>query len=255
MLYLLIFLAFIGIAVGLTWFFLAHDRGEKEPVGALWIAVGFGLLGGIAAAILEVTLLGVSDSLEGHLSWALFGRMLSVGVIEEACKFLPLALFLYKKRYFNEHTDGIIYFALAGFGFGLPENIMYTLAYGGSAGLVRIFLTPFFHAATTAMVGYYLAKGKISKQGWSLAIPALLIAMTVHGIYDFSAASGSIGFAFLSFGISLGVSGSLFVFYAVATNQDQRHGLSAIGTNNFCRSCGYPNPSHTLYCSNCGRYA
>jgi predicted amidophosphoribosyltransferase len=40
-----------------------------------------------------------------------------------------------------------------------------------------------------------------------------------------------------------------------ATDLDQESGLSAVGHNTFCRSCGQPNPKHNLYCTRCGQYA
>src|SRR4051812_34181775 len=109
---LLIIIFFICLAVFLTWYFLKHDRGHKKAVGSLWAAAGFGLLGTVIAGVLEVLILP-SDDLKsaavGGLSLTLVA--LGIGVIEELSKFVPLALYLYPKRYFNEHTDGVIYFA------------------------------------------------------------------------------------------------------------------------------------------------
>src|SRR5476651_2621069 len=149
----IILMVFVLIAVGLARYFIKGDHGEKEPIGALWLALGFGFAGGILAAILESVLIPPKDLSATSPLLVILGAALTVGVIEEAAKYIPLSLFLYPKRYFNEHTDGVIYFALAGLGFGLPENILYTLQFGASAGFGRILLTPFFHAATTGMIG------------------------------------------------------------------------------------------------------
>jgi RsiW-degrading membrane proteinase PrsW (M82 family) len=179
----------------------------------------------------------------------------TVGVIEELCKFLPLAVFLYRKRYFNEHTDGIIYFALAGLGFGLPENILYTLQYGTQAGIGRIILTPFFHAAITALVGYFLIKGKLARKSLLSCILALVAAMLLHALYDFGLVSGRATFSLMSVGVTLSLSGALFVLFVRATERDQDRGLSAVGHNAYCRSCGAPNPRRHLYCTRCGKNA
>jgi RsiW-degrading membrane proteinase PrsW (M82 family) len=178
-----------------------------------------------------------------------------VGVIEESCKFLPLAALLYGRRYFNEHTDGVIYFALAGLGFGLPENIIYTLQDGTRAGWTRVFLTPIFHAATTGMVGYFLAKKKIGHRSILFVIMAFACAVVLHGIYDFGLLSGTPFYNDLSVAITLCLSGNLFLLFYRATAHDQDLGLSVVGHNSFCRSCGWPNPRHHLYCVHCGKNA
>lgn len=255
MLLFIILLVFILIAGGLAWYLIAHDGGEKEPIGALWLAVGFGLGGAVVAAVIESLLVPARDLNLGTSLWPLLAASLAVGVIEEACKFIPLSLFLYPKRYFNEHTDGIIYFALAGLGFGLPENILYSLEFGAKAGLGRIVLTPFFHAAITGIVGFFLAKAKLAGRKRRSIWPILLIAMLVHGVYDLGLASGNSALTLLSVAITFALSIGLFLFFLRATDLDQERGLSIVGKNNFCRSCGAPNPEHHLYCTHCGNRA
>jgi RsiW-degrading membrane proteinase PrsW (M82 family) len=252
----LVIIVFVLIAVALSWFFLSQDKGEKEPVLALWIALGFGLLGGIAAGLIEYLIIP-TKALQGSnnpLTYVLIAS-LGVGIIEEACKFIPLSLFIYGKKYFNEHTDGIIYFALVGLGFGIPENILYTISFGTHVGIVRIVLTPLFHAATTGMVGYFLIKSKIDHQPMYKPILALLFAMLLHGLYDFGLVSGSLLFVVLSLMITVGITASLFILFMRAQELDRQQGLSRVGVNNFCRSCGTANPNNNLHCSHCGKLA
>jgi RsiW-degrading membrane proteinase PrsW (M82 family) len=252
---LAILLVFIGLSVALAWFLIAHDRGEREPVGALWIALGLGFLGAIAAGLIENFLIPERNLKPEAPQLTILVAALGVGLIEEACKFVPLAMYLYKKRYFNEHTDGVIYFAIAGLGFGLPENLLYTLQFGSSTGIGRVLLTPFFHAATTATVGYFLAKGKVAGRPLYRVWPVLLAAMVLHGLYDFGLISGKPLYTVMSVLITFGLSASLFVLYLHAVEHDQDKGLSVVGKNSFCRSCGFPNPDHHLYCVNCGKNA
>lgn len=255
LLILTILSAFIIIAIALAWYFIAYDRGEREPIGALWLAFGFGFVGGIVAAVVEHSFISPkSISPSATLTTILIASM-TIGIIEESFKFIPLSFFLYPKRYFNEHTDGIIYFALAGLGFGLPENILYTLQFGASTGFKRVLLTPVFHAAITGMVGFFLVKAKLARQS---LIPVWLImslAIVTHGLYDFGLASGLAMYAVMSIAITLAMSFILFLLYTRATDLDQRLGASAVGNNSFCRSCGQPNPEHHLYCTHCGQRA
>jgi RsiW-degrading membrane proteinase PrsW (M82 family) len=252
---LLILLIFILIVVGVTWFLLSRDRGSREPVGALWGAGGFGILGFILALILENRFLTVDDtSLSHHLGTALI-TFLAVGIIEEAVKFAPLALFIFKKPHFNEHTDGIIYFALCGLSFGLFENIGYTLGYGSGVGLSRILLVPFFHAATTGIAGYYLARAKVEHKPWTTCLLPLSALAVLHGLYDFGLSSGVPVLLVLSLMTTLLFTIGLFLYYMRAGELDKAMGLSAVGNNKFCRACGKPNPNQTLYCEYCGKPA
>jgi RsiW-degrading membrane proteinase PrsW (M82 family) len=251
----LIVIVFILIAAGLAWFFVSHDYGEKEPIGALWMAFGFGFMGAVAAAGLETFFVKTSNMAPPAPLKTILSSSLTVGLIEESCKFIPLALIIYGKRYFNEHTDGIIYFAIAGLGFGLPENILYTVQFGSSTGFSRIFLTPIFHAATTAIVGFFLVQTKLKHKSYLHCAPALIFAMLAHGLYDFGLSSNVGLFGFGSILITVALSLSLFWLYFKATELDQRLGLSAVGDNKFCRNCGFPNPHRNLYCTRCGQRA
>lgn len=255
MLLFALLLVFIGLAVGLAWFLISRDRGQKEPIAALWMAAGFGLAGGLLAASLENWLIPANNLLPGTPHGTLLLSALAVAVIEESCKFVPLALVLYKRPYFNEHTDGVMYFALAGLGFGLPENVLYTLQFGAKTGLARLLMTPFFHAATTGLVGYFLVKRKLAgKSPFGIWLPLAGI-IVLHGLYDFGLSSGSNLFADGSLLITLGLSIGLFMLFLRANEHDQDLGLSAVGHNAFCRSCGYANPQHHLYCARCGKNA
>lgn len=255
MLLFVLLLVFVAFAAGLAWFLIAHDRGQKEPVSALWIAAGLGLLGAVVAALAENKLIPANNILPGTPYGALLAATLAVGLIEETCKFLPLALVLYKRPYFNEHTDGVIYFALAGLGFGLPENVLYTLQFGTKVAAARLVMTPFFHAATTGLAGYFLVRRKLAGRppyGVWLPLAGLVV---LHGLYDFGLSSGSMLLAAASLLITLGVSGGLFVAYLRGQEKDQDLGLSVVGHNSYCRSCGFPNPEHHLYCVRCGKNA
>lgn len=249
-------LLFLGLTGFLAWYLLSKDKGEREPASILWAALGFGALGLIPAGFLETALLP-NNLIEAHtLSvGAILLSALAVGIIEEVVKFVPLALFIYRKRYFNEHTDGILYFALAGVGFGLPENILYSVSYGSGVGVARAIITPFFHAAMTAYVGFYLVRAKLSGKKPSMVWLPLLTMIGIHGIYDFGLFQGSPLLVLLSLLIAAALTATLFVLGAVAKRKDQEIGLSVVGNNAFCRSCGFPNSKKLLYCQHCGQRA
>lgn len=248
----LIVLVFIILSVFFVYFLLKNDKGTKEPVLALWAAAAFGVIGIVIAIILESKFIPGNLLNNTGISTKLFSKTMTVGLIEESCKFIPLAIFIFKRKFFNEHTDGIIYFAIAGLAFGLPENILYTLTYGTRIGLTRIILDTVFHASLTGMVGYFLANYKVENKSPFKVIPFLIGAIIIHGLYDFGLLSGNILLETASIIITLSLGVGLFYFYIKASDMDQAEGLAVVGHNSFCRTCGKPNPKHYLYCVSCG---
>jgi RsiW-degrading membrane proteinase PrsW (M82 family) len=186
MLTLISVLLFVATSALLVWFFVKNDRGPKEPLGALVAAAGFGLVAVALAAWAELLFLPDPTS-NTHTTLTLFFISLMVGSFEELAKFTPLALFIRNKSYFNEHTDGVIYFGIAGLTFGFVENLLYLFFNneGGMVGIFRLIILFFFHAAATGIVGYYFAKAKIQHRSLLKPILALATLTVVHGIYDF----------------------------------------------------------------------
>lgn len=252
----LIILSFITLAVALVWYLLKHDHGRSLPVGSLWAAFGFGVLAMVIAAIAEQllfpnTLWRDPHSLSLGRSFVLF---LGIGFLEEAAKFLPLAFFIYRKAYFREHTDGVIYFAIGGLAFGLGENILYALSYGVQVGVERLILTPFLHAATTGILGYYLVNMKIAPQNRGKFILACLLLPLLHGFYDFGLSSGILQLIVISVMITLLLALGLFLYFMTANDLDKRAATRRLQVmpKNFCIACGKPNGNHTSFCEYCG---
>lgn len=245
----------VAVAVWFINYLVSHDRGSKEPKKIIALAGAFGLLGLIFAGVLEAFVLSpdLSPSDITNLPFfLLFVNAIGIGLIEELAKALPLAIFIYKKGYFNEVTDGVIYFGIAGMIFGVVESITYSLAYGASVGIGRLILVPFFHAGISATFGILLARHKLYQTPfWHLAAGVVGIAV-IHGVYDFGMFSGSYVLFILSLVITLGVNIAVFDVYKNAQKADEKLGLSAVGTNAFCRNCGHPNPNKFLFCPYCG---
>lgn len=175
-------------------FFVRYDPGPAEPRSALKLAVAFGLLSIVLALVLS-TIVSLVFSIDIELlapavSADFIVPILIFATIEEVVKFVPLALYVYKRNYFNEYTDGIIYFAFVGLTFGAIESFLYAVV-GGSFGffvaLLRLSLGFFFHAATTSLVGYYLARKKIRGGGMAPVVIAFFVACIAHTLYNVGA--------------------------------------------------------------------
>lgn len=242
---------FIFVGVGIVLSFIKKDKGPKEPILALWAAFGFGILALVVTTVLSLWFANKQVTEINNLHAGFF-LMLKVGFIEEFSKFVPLAIFIYHKSYFDEHNDGIIYFAICGMTFGVIENIMYTFTMGPATGVARLVLTPFFHASTVAIVGYYLAKKKIDKESWVKVVIAFVSVALLHATYNFGFLSKMPLLVIVSFCISVLLTLSIFLYYYKANQEDRAEGISASGPDNFCEHCGFKNGNSTLYCEHCG---
>lgn len=244
---------FLGISLLLIWFLISSEKGPKEPPKGLWIAFGFGLLSIVTGPTIDYLLFGGIEALEGTPLIFVLVSSLGTGFLEETFKFAPLALYIYKKNYFSEHSDGIIYFAIAGLTFGFFENFMYTLEYGVEVGLVRLIVVPIFHGANTAIVGYFLARQKVNGGKVWMTLCALIGVSIMHGMYNFGMLAGSDFFYVLSLMLTLLLVTGLFVLYGDAKEKDLLHGLSVKGPNNYCKFCGSKNIKRSVFCEYCGK--
>src|SRR5206468_1205377 len=108
------------LLVWLVRYLVRGDRGPKEPFGALLYAGVLGLFAAIIGSFLESLIIpaGALPTLHNQTTsisaTGLVLACLAVGIIEEGCKALPLKGHIYKKPYFNEVSDGVIYFGIAG---------------------------------------------------------------------------------------------------------------------------------------------
>jgi RsiW-degrading membrane proteinase PrsW (M82 family) len=255
-----VILAFVAIAASLVWYLLWHDHGRRLPVEALWLACGFGCLAMVLATVLEARLVP-RTFLQYPLAFSVAERVryfLSIGFIEEAVKFLPLAIFIYRKPYFREHVDGVIYFAVCGLTFGLGENILYTMTYGAKVGLMRLLLTPFLHAATTAILGFYLInrKSRARGSGWLFGA-ALVVIPVLHAVYDYGLGANQPYLLALSLAITLALTQGLFLYFIEANARDRLVQVPALAGQyepaaRYCTVCGQENNRQGNYCEVCG---
>lgn len=239
-------------------FIIKKDRGHKEPLGALFIAMGFGFLAVILAFFLEDLFIpqaieeGLNAGKNIEMGFNLLQASLMIGIVEEGVKAIPLALFIFKRKYFDELTDGVIYFGITALTFGMIENIAYGLSYGIGTGIFRIIFLPYLHAGFTILFGISLAYKKVLNKSWLVVIAGFASAVLVHAIYDYFAFTGGLGMLVVLI-ITVGLNIMLFVLFKKAQKGDEARGQSSLGANNFCQFCGKPNPKNMLYCSFCGK--
>lgn len=107
-----------------------------------------------------------------------------IGFIEEGVKaIVPLIVFLLFKHKIQEPLDYIIVASLSGMAFAFGENIIYSLDYIGSID-DRALLCTFSHGFLTSTVFYPLILPN-SNRKWLLVSGCFLIAVILHGVYDY----------------------------------------------------------------------
>jgi len=146
----------------------------------------------IASIILEVVL---SESLAGSItnvsSLGFISAIIIAPFAEELTK--PFALNLKRvRRELDEIEDGFIYGAAAGLGFAATENLLYGSIFIKEGIFIFILLIIFrsiggclLHASATAFTGYGITRSIIEKTPFINVIPYLLLAMFIHGLFNF----------------------------------------------------------------------
>jgi RsiW-degrading membrane proteinase PrsW (M82 family) len=180
------------VLLALVWWL---DRYEREPVWLfvltfLWGAIG-GVLFGIAGSLaLELPLL-VSGA-AGPYADAI-GPVVVAPLAEEPAKAMFLLIVLWN-RGFDEMTDGFVYGAAAGLGFGMTENFMYfmSVAFTGDVVswvgtvVIRTLYSAVMHAGATSIVGAAIGFARFKGCLGMLVCGGLglALAMSMHATWN-----------------------------------------------------------------------
>jgi protease PrsW len=172
-----------GIAIALFIYF--RDKYEKEPFRLLRGCFLFGMLSIVPAAIIEMVegLMGFSET--GGIAMILVYAFIGVGLVEELSKFFFLRVYAYPKKDFNEPFDGIVYSVMVAMGFATAENILYAITHGLETTLLRMFTAVPLHATCGIILGFYVGLAKFRPNPVKYILLGLLLAILVHGAYDF----------------------------------------------------------------------
>jgi hypothetical protein len=128
-------------------------------------------------------------------------------LVEEAAKALFL-FYVITKQDFDNITDGMVYGAAIGLGFGMTENIFYFLTYGTTLEnwlflvIIRSTFSAVMHGIATAIVGAFFGMAKFNFLGYRFLLPVfgLAIASFIHFMWNYSVSFQNTfywGFAFV----------------------------------------------------------
>ena len=191
---ILITMAFLPPIIYMVWI-----RNTEKFNREKWVPILFCFLWGATIAIIASILLELGLRIPVALTSkddpTFFIFIMAVVVApfaEELTK--PLALrFKIVKKELDELEDGLIYGAVAGLGFAATENLIYGYDAYVSEGLIYFFVLIsirsvvgcFLHASATAWTGYGYGKYIMKHSRFISFIPFLLLAMFIHGFYNF----------------------------------------------------------------------
>jgi len=169
-------------SIAIILFIVCRDRYDREPRLILFASFIFGVISTIPAMLIEAgTSYLNTGAVEGTILFAFFG----VALVEELVKFVPLRLFSFNRRSFDEPLDGIIHGVMIAMGFATLENIFYVFEHGMETGWWRMFTAVPGHASWGAIMGYYAGKAKFNyAKRVPLLLTGFLLATFFHGLYD-----------------------------------------------------------------------
>ncbi|MEW6143394.1 MAG: PrsW family intramembrane metalloprotease [Thermodesulfobacteriota bacterium] len=179
--------------VALLFFIWWVDQYDREPLKYVFASFLWGGLGAIAFSILGteagIRMLGGFVNSTGFD----FPAVVLAPFIEEFMKGL-IVFFLLRYRHFDNVTDGLVYGAASGLGFGMTENFMYFTQFAGNSPgyewlnllFVRSMMTANMHCAASATFGAGISKLKDGgKNAWLSVGGFYLLAVFLHATWNF----------------------------------------------------------------------
>ncbi|MBO4498823.1 MAG: PrsW family intramembrane metalloprotease [Bacteroidaceae bacterium] len=187
----MVFFSAILPAFVLLYYIYKRDSYMPEPKSQLLKGFVFGAVSVFVDVVLIgiMSVLGLSVTDESTVASKLGTAFFLAAIPEESSKLIMLWLLLRKNKYFDEHSDGIVYAVSVGMGFAALENVTYFLNGMGNimaTGIGRsLFAVPahFFFAVT---MGYFysLAKSDYKGRRSFYSCCTLLCPILLHGLYD-----------------------------------------------------------------------
>jgi len=189
---LLVFLSFLPPLIYTIWI-RNTERCHREQWLSIFLCFIWGAtIAVVAALILEILLeLPLQYSLSSGGMTPFLLAVVIAPIVEEFTK--PLALYLRTvKTNLDELEDGLIFGAVAGLGFSATENLLYGYSYLSEGFLIFLIVIAtrsiggcLLHASATALTGYGIGKTMKNHSSFFGILPYFLLAIFLHGFYNF----------------------------------------------------------------------
>lgn len=189
---ILLFLSFLPPLVYTIWI-RNTERCHRQQWASIFICFLWGAtIAVVASLILEIIFeIPLTYSIASGEVTSLLAVVVVAPVVEEFTK--PLALRLRSvKSSLGELEDGLIYGAVAGLGFSATENLLYGYSFLSEGFLSFLVLMAMrsvggclLHASATALTGYGIGKTVLGRSSFLGVLPFFLLAIFLHGLYNF----------------------------------------------------------------------
>lgn len=182
----LVLLATLPSLLWLLWIW-RRDRYQREPK---WLVLLLLIVGGLIAVAGTLVAVGLYEhQIPGEEESPIVNMLFTAALPEEFFKMLPVLLFAWFSKHWDEPFDGIVYAGATALGFNLIETAGYMFeeaSLGGALfqGIVRGTLGG--HMVYGIIMGFFLSRAKFSRGGarlGSLAL-ALLVPTALHTTWN-----------------------------------------------------------------------
>jgi len=182
-----------GLAIAI--FIYERDKLDREPFHLLIKSFFLGMVSIFPAIFIElgVQMMGIAPVKDNVTLTGIYA--ITVGFVEEICKYGVLIWFAYPRKEFDEPFDGITYAVMIAMGFATFENVAYVVDEGLRNGMMKGVNVGFWrmisaipaHASFGILMGYFVGMAKFKHQDSvsPLKIAGLSTAIFFHAAYDF----------------------------------------------------------------------
>jgi RsiW-degrading membrane proteinase PrsW (M82 family) len=199
--YKIILYIFFGILPSLVWmaYYLSKDL-HPEPKKTIIKIFFWGVLITIPVFFVQMGLIILLGKIDlSPLVTSLIYWFLIISFTEEFFKYLVVRIKVFDSPDFDEPLDIMLYMVVSALGFAALENVLYLFT--PTTGLsfnelvqqtlilsfIRFIGATFLHTLCSAVIGYSLAISFCDKKNSKIeAGVGIVIAVLLHGLYDFS---------------------------------------------------------------------
>jgi len=172
-------------------FFLREDT-CPEPKRLILYTFGAGAFVSLFVLVVQYAFQQSILGLGGNILLIIMG----LALIEELFKFIAAYWVIDKDRAFNEPVDAMIYMIVAALGFATVENLfvlgnsfsiinLASFSIVTTTLLLRFIGATLLHSISSALVGFYWAKGKLLQKKKKFILTGILFATLIHGIFNY----------------------------------------------------------------------